>query len=66
MAAHGYSTTEFDIPEERRAALAEAGRGAMRRHLEKTALQATRWAAEGEAVQREVTRLATRFLEKAK
>jgi len=66
MPARGYGTTEFDMTEERRAALVEAGRGAMRKHLEKPALEATRSAAEGAAVQQEVTRLATRFLEMAK
>ena len=66
MPAHGYGTTEFDMTEERRAALVEAGRGAMRKHLEKPALEATRSAAEGAAAQQEVTRLATRFLEMAK
>jgi len=66
MPARGFGTTEFDMTEERRAALVEAGRGAMRKHLEKPALEATRSAAEGAAVQQEVTRLATRFLEMAK
>ena len=66
MPARGYGTTEFDMTEERRAALVEAGRGAMRKHLEKPALEATRSAAEGAAAQQEVTRLATRFLEMAK
>ena len=65
MPARRFGTTEFDMTEERRAALVEAGRGAMRKHLEKPALEATRSAAEGAAVQQEVTRLATRFLEMA-
>ena len=49
MLARGYGTTEFDMTEERRAALVEAGRGAMLKHLEKPVLEATPSAAEGAA-----------------
>ena len=62
----GYGTTEFDMSEERRAALVAAGRQSMRQHLSRPAgLESVAPPEETARVQHEATRLATRFLEMA-
>jgi NTE family protein len=66
MPARGYGTTEFDMSEERRAALVAAGRQSMRQHLSRPAgLESVRPPMESAKTQQEATRLATRFLELA-
>lgn len=66
MPARGYGTTEFDMNEERRAALVAAGRQCMRKHLSRPAgLESVAPPEEAARVQHEATRLATRFLEMA-
>ncbi|HYN05600.1 MAG TPA: patatin-like phospholipase family protein [Vicinamibacteria bacterium] len=66
MPARGYGTTEFDMNEERRAALVAAGRQSMRKHLGRPAgLESVAPPQEAARVQHEATRLATRFLEMA-
>ena len=66
MPARGYGTTEFDMSEERRAALVAAGRQSMRKHLSRPAgLESVASPEESSRTQREATKLATRFLELA-
>lgn len=66
MPARGYGTTEFDMSEERRAALVAAGRQSMRKHLSRPAgLESVASPEESARTQREATKLATRFLELA-
>lgn len=44
LPAGGYGTTEFDMPEERRAALLEAGRSAMKRYLDQMEMKTVSFA----------------------
>jgi len=66
MPARGYGTTEFDMSEERRAALVAAGRQYMRQYLSRpVGLESVAPPEETARAQHEATRLATRFLEMA-